>query len=235
MNDRRFYELIIYRLLHSGRIPRLDAYLELAALPAYGRLGIGPVGVFKGVYGPEAAALFVLLPHPNLGSVAESRNRLLADTELAEKGADFLDATIEDPGYIRIESSLMAAFAGMPGVELPENNLQRPSRLFELRVYESHSLRAHKKKIAMFNEGGEIGIFRRTGLNPVFFGETLIGGRIPNLTYMLTFDDMARREEAWDRFKEDPEWHALRDDPQYADTVSNITDCILEPRGYSQM
>lgn len=94
---------------------------------------------------------------------------------------------------------------------------------------------AHKKKIEMFNEGGEIGIFRRTGMSPVFFGETLIGRRMPNLTYMLTFESMAHRDEVWERFRAAPEWHALRDNPAYTNTVSNITDYILEPRGYSQM
>ena len=235
MSDRRYLELIVYHLSHSGRAAGLDAYLEQAALPAYARLGIGPVGVFRGVYGPPAASIYVLLPHPNLESVAAARDNLLADKALAEAGRAFLEAPIDNPAYLRMESTLMVAFADMPRVELPEGNLERASRLFELRVYESHSLRAHKRKVAMFNEGGEIGIFRRTGLSPVFFGETLIGQRMPNLTYMLTFDGMAHRDEAWEKFKVDPEWHALRDDPEYAGTVSNISDCILEPRSYSQM
>jgi hypothetical protein len=51
----------------------------------------------------------------------------------------------------------------------------------------------------MFNEGGEIAIFRRTGLAPVFFGEALVGSKIPNLTYMLGFDDMEALEKGWPR------------------------------------
>jgi len=38
-----------------------------------------------------------------------------------------------------------------------------------------------------------IAIFRRAGLQPVFFGETLIGAKMPNLTYMLVFENMAAR------------------------------------------
>ena len=48
----------------------------------------------------------------------------------------------------------------------------------------------------MFNEG-EIGIFQRLGMSPVFFGQTIIGRNQPNLVYMLAFDDMAHRERAW--------------------------------------
>jgi len=40
----------------------------------------------------------------------------------------------------------------------------------ELRTYESHSKKANLKKIEMFNTG-EIAIFRRAGLSPVFFAK----------------------------------------------------------------
>ncbi|RPJ63014.1 MAG: NIPSNAP family protein, partial [Acidobacteria bacterium] len=101
--------------------------------------------------------------------------------------------------------------------------------------YESHHGMMAKKKVEMFNEGGEIAIFRKTGLQPVFFGETLVGPRMPNLTYMVVFPDWAAREKAWDTFRNDPDWKKLSADPKYADTVSNITDLILRPTAYSQV
>src|SRR5205823_3238066 len=97
-----------------------------------------------------------------------------------------------DPSYVRVESSLMAAFEGIPKLEVPE----KKSRIFELRTYESHSKKANKKKIEMFNKG-EIAIFRRAGLQPVFFGETLTGTKLPNLTYMLTFENIAAHDKNW--------------------------------------
>ena len=44
---------------------------------------------------------------------------------------------------------------------------KRP-RLFNLRIYESHNERAAATKIHMF-ENGEIEIFKKVGLTPVFF------------------------------------------------------------------
>ena len=87
----------------------------------------------------------------------------------------------------------------------------------------------------MFNEGGEIALFRKTGLTPVFFGETVVGRNLPNLTYMLAFDDMADRDKRWKVFVADPGWKTLSADPAYKDTVSNITDIILRPTAYSQI
>jgi len=95
--------------------------------------------------------------------------------------------------------------------------------------------KAAKKKIEMFNEGGEIAIFKKTGLQPVFFGETIIGPKLPNLTYMLVFDDMAMRDERWGTFGGDPDWKKLRANPAYKDAVSNTTDIILRPAQYSQI
>jgi hypothetical protein len=86
----------------------------------------------------------------------------------------------------------------------------------------------------MFNEG-EIAIFRRCGILPVFFGETVIGRNMPNLTYMVAFDDLAARERAWRAFGGDPEWKKLRAMPGYADSeiVSNISNAILRPLPFS--
>ena len=104
-----------------------------------------------------------------------------------------------------------------------------------MRIYESHSRKYAQKKIDMFNQGGEIALFKKTGLQPVFFGETIIGPMMTNLTYMLVFDSMAGRDQCWAGFVKHPEWITMRDDPQYKDTESNITDIILRPEPFSQL
>ena len=53
----------------------------------------------------------------------------------------------------------------------------------------------------MFNKG-ELAIFRRVGLTPVFFGETVVGGAKPTLTYLLVFPDDEGRKAAWNRFRD---------------------------------
>jgi len=204
-------------------------FLRDVGIPAMNRIGIGPVGAFEAIYGPNSPTLHVLLVHKSLDTVVNSASMLMADDEYRK--ADFVNTSLSEPAYLRVESSLMLAFKGLPKLRVPE----KKDRIFELRRYESHSIKAAKKKIEMFNEGGEIGIFLKTGLEPVFFGETIIGPRMPNLTYMLVFSDMADRDKRWDVFRVAPEWKKLSGDPQYKDTVSNITDIILRPTAYSQI
>ena len=133
----------------------------------------------------------------------------------------------------------MRAFSAWPSLQRPFGGVfEGParSRIFELRTYESHSERAARKKIEMF-ESAEIAIFRRAGLQPVFFGETLVGSQLPNLTYMLVYENMAAHDKQWSAFSSDPEWKKLSTTPGYTDPeiVSNITNVYLRPATYSQI
>jgi hypothetical protein len=211
---------------------RFDDYVRSAAMPAMQRLGIGPVGVFNVAAGPDSPTSYVLIPYDSIEQFVTLGERLAADEEYLRQGAEFINARPTDPPYVRVESSFMKAFEGMPKLEVPEG---RP-RVFELRIYESHSKKAHLKKVEMFTKG-EIDIFRRTGLTPVFFGQTLIGSKLPNLTYLLAFEDNAAREKNWQTFIADPEWKKLSSMPEYADDeiVSNISSVLLRPARGSQI
>jgi len=226
---QQYFEFRQYYLNVGSKKDMVGDFLREVGIPAMNRIGIGPVGVFNTVYGPNNPTLYVLMVHKSLDTVVNSASMLMADDEFRK--ADFINTSLSEPGYVRMESSLMLAFKGLPQLVVPE----KKPRIFELRTYESHSIKAAKKKIEMFNEGGEIKVFLKTGLQPVFFGETLIGPKMPNLTYMLAFDDLVDRDAKWKVFGDDPEWKKLRSDPEYKDTVSNITDIILRPTSYSQI
>jgi hypothetical protein len=88
----------------------------------------------------------------------------------------------------------------------------------------------------MFN-AGEIGIFDRAGFQPVFFGETLAGPQIPNLTYMVTYPSVDERGKYWQKFLADPEKTRLFAIPEYADKliVSKIRSVNLKPLPGSQI
>jgi len=226
------YELRSYAL-KDGKQPVLEAYLGKALLPALKRYGIGPVGAFVEKKKDEPGQVYVLIVYPSAESVTGLPGRLAGDEEYLKAAREYLAAPPTDAVYSRIDSSLLLPIAGMPKLEKPDAS--KP-RLFNLRIYESHNERAAQKKIEMFNKG-ELAIFRRVGLTPVFFAATLIGSALPKLTYLLVFPDDAGREAAWQRFRQDPEWLKLRAIPEYADKeiVSDITNKLLTPLGCSEM
>lgn len=226
------YEIRNYSL-KADKQPALEAYLSQAFLPTLKRFGIGPVGVFVEKGKDDLLKVHVLIVYPSADVVAGLPARLAADDEYLKAARDYLAAPAADPVYSRIESSLLVPIEGMPRLEKPDTS--KP-RLLNLRIYESHNERAARKKIEMFNRG-ELAIFRRVGLTPVFFGATVIGAAMPNLTYMLVFPDDAARTEAWNRFRGDPEWLKLKAIPEYADKeiVSRITNKVLTPTAFSEI
>jgi hypothetical protein len=231
---RQYIELRHYHLLPGARQRAFTDFVGTVAIPAMNRAGVRKVGAFTVMYGENAPTLLLVLAHDSLETVVSLRDRLASDTEYARAGAAILNAPLSDPAFVRVESTLLRAFEAMPTVE-PSANAGTPTpRIYELRTYESHSNHAALNKLKMFN-AGEVPIFRRAGLTPVFFGETLIGPKMPSLNYMLTFADMTARDKAWSAFSKDPEWKTLSTDPQYRDNVSAISDIILQPTPQSQL
>ncbi len=230
-----YYEFSRYRVVNNSANGRFESYWEKAAIPALNRLGIQPVGVFRPKFGSYGLDYYVLIPHPSLESFETAWDKVAADAEYQVVGAEFIDPVMSEPIYFRIETNLMRAFKELPAIEIAKNVKGTRGRIFELRIYESHSRHKAKLKVEMFNEGGEISIFKETGLNPVMFGETLAGENMPNLTYMLGFENMAEHDAAWEAFRTSEGWSKLRVNPRYADTVSGITDIILSPAGCSQI
>jgi len=228
---REYFEIRSYTLKTPEKKALMDAYLRDAAIPALNRAGIKTVGVFSEEKPAPKPIVYVILPYATVDQVAAS-SRILSDEALQKAGAGYLGAPATDPVFERIESWLTQAFDRMPTMDLPAKGNQ----LYQLRIYESHGENAGKKKVQMFNTG-EIAVFNRVGLTPVFFGETILGPRMPNLTYMLTFRDQAAKDKAWATFKEDPEWIKLKTTPGFSDKeiVSHITNIMLVPEPYSQI
>ncbi|WP_395740051.1 NIPSNAP family protein [Prosthecobacter sp.] len=226
-----YFEIRKYTLKSAEKQNVLEGYLKDAAIPALNRIGVKNVGVFLPEKAETAPVVYVVLRHCSLEQFAKS-TELLGDAALQKQGAAYLDAPAPDVVYERVESWLTKGIAGMPAMDVPAKR----GTVYQLRIYESPTEKTAKKKIEMFNIG-ELAIFKRSGLNSVFFGETIVGPLMPNLTYMLSFSDAAAKDQAWNTFRVDPEWTKLKTTPGFTDKeiVSRITNIVLVPATYSQI
>jgi hypothetical protein len=229
------FELRRYRLRNGALAARFASYAKDALVPALGRAGLAPIGAWNVAMGPDSPTVHLLLPHPDAASVVTLDARMEGDAEYRKAAASTLALPPADPPFLSCDSSLHAAVATMPGVEKPSGPAAGKDRLFELRTYRSDTEAASRRKIEMFEAGGELALFRRVGLDTVFFGRDLVGGGLPSLTYMVVFADAVAREKAWAAFRDHPEWVKMRDDPRYADTVSRIDSALLRPTDYSEI
>lgn len=230
--QQEYYQLRKYMLRTGPQIALCQNYFEKALIPALNRLGMSPVGALKVDVGPETPTYYVLIPSTSVEALIALDGRLGKDAEYVKAASGFRDAPASAPAFERAERSLLSAFAGWPKLVAPK--LQK--RIFQLRTYESPSQVTHTRKIQMFNEA-EIAIFTRTGLTPVFFADTLIGTRMPCLTYMLTFADTAELTAHWAAFSADAAWKELSRRPGNTDAeiVSDISNLYLSPLSCSQI
>lgn len=239
---REYYELRAYRLKPGAPTAALDGYFEKALLPALDRHGIKTVGVFTELEVNKAEAtsvakpdtpVWVLIPHKTLDSFVTVSGDLNAEPAVQKAGGEYLQAPKATPAFDRIDSWLLLAFTAHPTMTLPDFSTKRvPTRVFEMRDYESHSEIKALAKIAMFNDG-EVEIMRTLGMSPVFFGQALAGPNLPHLRYITSGPDLAAHLDAWKKFGPDPRWVKMKDLPQYADSTSKNTARFLTPKPYS--
>ncbi len=232
---REFYELRVYRYTSAAQESQLDQFLQQALIPAFHRRGISLIGVFKAI--PEDTAnrqrTFVLIPYRSLAEFDKVNGMLLDDAEYRAKGRAYLEAPYNEPPYLRMESTILKAFKRMPAMEAPPWHGDRSRLVYELRSYEGPTDLLYKAKVKMFNEGNEVGLFRRLNFHAVFYADVISGSRMPNLMYMTTFESKAERDSHWTTFVNDAEWKRLSAMAEYQHTVSKSDIMLLRPTVYS--
>ena len=179
-------------------------------MPALTKMGFGPVGAFSVDIGPETPTYYLLIPGNSVEALVTADLHLAEDAEFQKAAAPFWNA--------------------------PASSATKAKRIFQMRTYESPTHQDHVRKVEMFHKG-EFEIFKAAGLTSVFYGDTLIGPRMPSLTYMLSLEGVEELNAKWAAFQSNPDWKKLSADPRYAfePTVSNITNLILSPLKSSQI
>ena len=220
---RDYCEVRAYRLKPGASADLLDNYLAQALIPALSARGLSAVGVFNeievdkkaGTSKPKVGtaeapvSVWVFITHPTL----ESFVTVAAD----------------------LNTWLLRAFAGFPRTQVPAfSKTKAPTRIFEMRDYESHSEERALSKMAMFNNG-EIEVMKDLGMSPVFFGQAIAGPNLPHLRYITCATDLATHLDNWKKFGSHPVWMKMKDDPQYKNNTSKNTARFLVPTSYSQL
>lgn len=232
---QQYYEIRIYRLTDKSSESVVDAYLKDAYMPALHRAGIPVIGVFKPVEADTAFGklVYVFIPFKTADQYFQLADKLDKDPVYAQAGKAFLDAQVNNPPFKRYESIFLKAFSKMPAFRVPKYTTSPSERIYELRSYESATDAKAVKKIQMFNEGGEIGIFESVGSNAVFYAQVLFGSLKPRLMYMTTYADMKSHDEHWKAFVASDGWKKLSGMEEYKNTVSKANPYLLHPTSYS--
>lgn len=226
-NHNSYLELKLWKMHNSAeeQETRVADFLDAGLAPAVAKGEGKLIGAFANVFGNDGPFYVTLTRWPSLAAF-ESWVASSSKDSTYNAAVDKLSAGTGLP-FVRVESSLLRSMDVMPEpvVERAEN-----PRMFELRTYESQSFASLRRKVGMFNYG-EAKIFERLKFRPVFFGETIVGPRQPNLMYMVSYENLAVHDKLWGAFGQDPEWKKLSAQPGLSDAeiVANISNVVLRP------
>ena len=232
---RDYYQIQVFRLTGKAQEEKMDNYLKNAYLPALHRAGIHKVGVFKPIESDTTSGkrVYIWMSFTSLDQFAKVQDVIQKDKVFQTKGIDFLGAPFDQKPYIRKESILLKAFQEAPNFVIPNYSTAPSERIYELRSYEGPTDNLFRQKVKMFNEGGEIKLFKTLKFNALFNAEVISGSTMPNLMYMSTFADMAAHDAHWKSFGTHPDWKKLSSLDEYKNTVSKAVVTLLHPTDYS--
>lgn len=194
--NARWFLLQTFQLRQGDQVTRMHDYLKawLASLP---KSLAGPKLVLDAVIAPHTPQLLAILGLANFEDIRAAQATVTKSLTALAAGDALFD---------NLETTILEAAAYSP--QILAGKSENP-RYFELRSYHSPTaaqLLALHQRFA----GAEMRVFHRSGIFPLFYSSTLIGARMPNLTYLIPFDSLAAREKAWSAFAADPEWVKAR-------------------------
>ncbi|WP_423998234.1 NIPSNAP family protein [Maribacter sp. IgM3_T14_3] len=233
--EKEYYELKTYTIKNDTQEKMVDDYLKDAYMPALKRMGIENIGVFKGRPNKFKVSdkIYVLIPFQSLAEFDKLEAMLAVDKTHLSAGAAYIHATHDKKPYERISSILLRAFPDMPKMKPSEVEGERADRVYELRSYEGPTEAMYNRKVDMFNEGGEVELFKSLGFNAVFYADVISGDKMPNLMYMTTFTNMEKRDALWKDFVDSDKWKEISVMDKYVNTVSHADIDLLYPTEYS--
>lgn len=220
--EKDYYLVKVYHCSTTEQITQTEQYLGKELIPFLHRNGVAKVGAFLPLGNDTAAdkQLYVWIPLSGLDQLARIEHQFgnlnpLADNSLLQPAA--ADGSVP---YNRIETMLSEAFAFHRKYNTAASFKPSAGTVYEFRSYESSTENLHLRKVHMFNQGGEIALFKKLDFNAVFYGRVIVGAQMPNLIYMTRFRNMADRDAHWNSFGNSPEWKAMSSLPAYSNTVS---------------
>jgi hypothetical protein len=201
----RFYTLEQLFCKNGTQIPRIHEFMSKTMLPALEKVHRGPKLCLEALVAPHMPQFAAIFGFNSLDQMWATHTKVLGDAEVLKGYAEFESGP--EPPFEHQTNSLLQASDYSP--EIAASDAGAPPRIFELRTYHSPTGR---QLVALHERfaGSEIPIFHRCGIHPLLYTSTIFGANVPNLTYLIPFENLAAREKAWSAFAADPDWIKVR-------------------------
>jgi hypothetical protein len=178
-----------FRASHADQMPHLHSYLGGTLLPYLTQIHRGPKMFLEAILAPHTPQALVLTAFPSFAEMIEVRGKIAAHPDIQRARADRECGEAQ----ILITSANSLRFQAEP--------TRRRDGIFELRAYHAPTWR-DRPPVAVD------AAFRRAGILPILTASAA-GEHVPRFTFLVGFESLAVRQEAWGSLEADSEWNDL--------------------------
>jgi hypothetical protein len=234
-SEREFYLIQIYHCNSTTQINGVDNYLKNTYLPYLHQSGIKKIGVFAPIDNDTASdkRIYLWMPMSSLNTLDKLDQAIEKLDPMTKNPVVDLENADGSLPYSRVERIITKSFIDQPKYVRESSLIKSSNRIYEYRSYESPTENMHLRKVHMFNQGGEVVLFKRLNFNAIFYSKAIAGARMPNLIYMTSFNNMEDRNEHWKAFSASPEWKSISNMPKYMNSVNRNETVLMYARDYA--
>jgi hypothetical protein len=180
----RFCATDVSQVLH------LRSYIADALLPCMEKLRNIPRMCLEAVVAPRTPETLVLAVYSSFNEMLEVRTRISSDPRVRRAWSGIESAQVLDD----VRSHVL--------IVSKESAIVKPG-LFEVRTWHAPAWRE--------GPSPEVGsVLSRIGIRPIVAGATAAGEHLPRFTYVVPFDSLAARQQAWASLDGDGQWMEMQ-------------------------
>ena len=168
------------------QMTRLHSYLGGTFLSYLAQVHRGPKMFLEAIVAPHTPQALAVTAFRSFDEMIEIRNKVAAHPGIQRARADL------ECG----ESQILVA--GTDSLQFHDGPHRRRGGIFELRSYLAPAWRDRPPAASST-------AFRRAGIDPILTASAA-GEHLPRFTYLVPFENLAVRQEAWAKLDADPEW-----------------------------
>ena len=208
----------------AGQATHLRSYIADALLPCMEQLCDSPRICLEAIVAPHAPQTLLLAVYPSFNEMLEVRTRIASDPRVNCARAEIESSQVFDD----VRSDVL--IVNEESVRFPEESAFAKSALFEVRTWHAPGWREGPPPEVS-------SVLSRNGIHPIVAGATAAGEHLPRFTYMVPFDSLAARQQAWARLDGDVQWTKMQRESitRYGSGVRTTAKAIYKLAPYSPL
>lgn len=190
---KRIVALESFLIANENQMARFHAYLSGVLFPFVNEIHRGPGISLEAIVAPHVPQALLLRAFSSFDEMLEIRSRIVSDPRVQQARADLESA------HVLSEVRSQVLIANQESLRFPADSVRLQRGVFE--VCSFHAPAWHDGPPARVGA-----LLSRAGIHPILNASTAAGEHVPRFTYLIPFESLVTREEAWTKLNADPKW-----------------------------